>query len=139
MTDPLRTLKYLPWRSLLQVSGLSVVIVILLEVFLSIGFLQSSAIRRTLTTLYTPPLTIFIVFAAAVGVGVLAVYLLERFFPRLTLNTASLWALVPCLALVLFLKSLLPIPFSLVNLSYVQLIAIIVGIFWKGRPHWQSW
>lgn len=136
MTDPLRRLQHLPWRSLLQVSGLTIVIVFVLEFFLSLGYKHSLLIERTLSLLLAPPLGIVILFAAAIGVGALAVYLLDRFFPEVFINTASLWALVPCLALFLVLKSLLPIQ-GLVNLTYPQLIAIVVGVFWKGRPYWR--
>jgi hypothetical protein len=136
MTDPLRRLKYLPWRSLLQVSGLTLLIVMVLEFLLASGATQSSGIYQLLSILYTPPLGTLILFAMGVGVGALAVYLLERFFPQVFINAGSLWALVPCLALFIFLKSLLPIP-ALVNLNYSQLIAIILGVFWKGRPYWR--
>ncbi len=136
MTDPLRRLKYLPWRSLLQVSGLTILIVIILELLLSIGYTQSSSLQRTLSILHQPPLGIVTLVAAAAGVGALAVYLLERFHRQVFLNSATLWALVPCLALVVFLKSLLPVPELLVHLNYIQLIGIIVGVFWKGRPYW---
>jgi hypothetical protein len=137
MTDPLRRLKYLPWRSLLQVSGIAVIIVIVLEFLLALGYTNSSVIRSMLSMLFAPPLGILLILAAAVGVGVLAVYLLERLYQQVRINTASLWALVLCLALVLFVKSLLPLPALLVNLSYIQLMGIVVGVFWKGRPYWQ--
>lgn len=137
MTDPLRRLKYLPWRSLLHVSGLTILIVIVLELLLAMGYTQSPSFQRTLSILHQPPLGIVIVLAAAMGVGALAVYLLERFHRQVFINSATLWALVPCLALVLFLKSLLPMPELLVQLNYLQLMGIIVGIFWKGRPYWQ--
>ncbi len=137
MTDPLRRLKYLPWRSLLQVSGIAVIIVIVLEFLLALGYTNSSVIRSMLSILFAPPLGILLILAAAVGVGVLAVYLLERLYQQVRINTASLWALVLCLALVLFVKSLLPLPALLVNLSYIQLMGIVVGVFWKGRPYWQ--
>ena len=136
MRDPLRRLQYLPWRSLLQVSGLTFVIVTVLEFLLSLGFTHSSAIRSTLSILYAPPLGIVIFMAAAVGVGALAVYILERFYPQLFINKASLWALVPCLLLFLLVKSLLPLP-GLVNFTYLQLIGIVVGVFWKGLPYWR--
>jgi hypothetical protein len=136
MTDPLRRLQYLPWRSLLQVSGLTFIIVTLAEFLLSLGTLHSPLIRNTLSLLFAPPLGILIFMAAAVGVGALAVYLLKRFYPQVLINTASLWALIPCLLLFLFIKSLLPIP-GLVNLTYPQLLGIIVGVFWKGRPYWR--
>jgi hypothetical protein len=137
MTDPLRRLKYLPWRSLLQVSGIALIIVIVLEFLLALGYTNSSVIRSMLSMLFAPPLGILLILAAAVGVGVLAVYLLERLYQQVRINTASLWALVLCLALVLFVKSLLPLPALLVNLSYIQLMGIVVGVFWKGRPYWQ--
>ncbi|HEY9742803.1 MAG TPA: peptide chain release factor 1 [Coleofasciculaceae cyanobacterium] len=137
MTDPLRRLKYLPWRSLLQVSGIALIIVIVLEFLLALGYTNSSVIRSMLSVLFAPPLGILLILAAAVGVGVLAVYLLERLYQQVRINTASLWALVLCLALVLFVKSLLPLPALLVNLSYIQLMGIVVGVFWKGRPYWQ--
>lgn len=136
MTDPLRRLQYLPWRSLLQVSGLTFILVTLVEFLLSLGTLHSPLIRNALSLLFAPPLGILIFVAAAVGVGVLAVYLLERLYPQIFINRASLWALIPCLLLFLLLKSLLPIP-GLVNLTYPQLLGIIVGVFWKGRPYWR--
>ncbi|MCA1993215.1 MAG: peptide chain release factor 1 [Coleofasciculus sp. S288] len=133
----MRRLRYLPWRSLLQVSGQTIVIVILLEVVLTVGYTQSFAIRRTLSLLYAPPLGLVITLMAAVGVGVLAVYLLQRFYPQVLINSATLWALIPCLALVIFLKSLLPLPGFLATLTTAQLVGIIVGVFWKGRPYWR--
>jgi hypothetical protein len=136
MTDPLRRLQYLPWRSLLQVSGLTFILVTLVEFFVSLGTLHSPLIRNTLSLLLAPPLGIVIFMAAAVGVGALAVYLLERFYAQVFINSASLWALVPCLLLFLLVKSLLPIS-GLVNLTYPQLLGIIVGVFWKGRPYWR--
>jgi hypothetical protein len=137
MKDPLRDLKYQPWRSLLQVSGLTIVIVIFLELLLSEVYTQFSRIYSVLSALYKPPLGMVVLFAQAVGVGALAVYLLDRFFPRVFINIGSLWALVPCLALVIFLKSLLPVPgLVITGLNYLQLIGIMVGVFGKGRPYW---
>ncbi|MEQ9671263.1 peptide chain release factor 1 [Coleofasciculus sp. G2-EDA-02] len=130
-------LRSLPWRSLLEVSGITVAIAIVLEIIIGLGFTQSPAIRQMLQFLYTPPLGMIISLMAAVGFGVLAVYVLERFYPQVLINSSSLWALIPCLALVLGLKSLLPLPPFLVSLSYANLVAVIVGVFWKGRPHWR--
>lgn len=136
MTDPLRRLQYLPWRSLLQISGLTFILVTLLELLLSLGTRHSPLIRNTLSLMFLPPLGILIFMAAAVGVGALAVYLWGRYYPQVLINSGSLWALVPCLLLFLLVKSLLPIP-GLVNLTYPQLLGIIVGVFWKGRPYWR--
>lgn len=131
-------LKYIPWRSLLQVSGLTIAIALALEILIALASAQSAAIRRSLFALYRPPLGILVSLAIAFGIGVLAVYLLERFFRRQVLiNTASLWALVPCLALFLLVKSFLPLPIELIRLGYAQIVGIVVGIFWKGRPYWR--
>ena len=137
MSDPMRRLKLLPWRSLLQISTLTTFIVFILELLLVWGFTQSNIIRNTITMLYSPPLGIVMPIAIAVGIGALAVYLCERWLPQVLLNTSSLWALVLCLLLALGLKSLLPLPSLLVNLSESALIGIIIGVFWKGRPYWR--
>jgi hypothetical protein len=131
-------LKYIPWRSLLQVSGLTIAIALAVEILITLISAQSAAIRRSLLALYSPPLGILVSLAIAFGVGVLAVYLLERFFYRqVVLNTGSLWALVPCIALFLLVKSLLPLPIALISLGYEQIVGIVVGIFWKGRSYWR--
>ena len=136
MTDPLRRLKFLPWRSLIQVSALTTLIVVVLEFLLALGYTQTSVIRSTLSILYAPPLGLLMIIASAVGVGALAVYLLERLYRQMVINTASLWALVLCLVVFLLLKSLL-LTSVLVNLSQIQLVGIILGVFWKGRPYWR--
>ncbi|MEQ9480841.1 peptide chain release factor 1 [Coleofasciculus sp. F4-SAH-05] len=130
-------LRSLPWRSLLEVSGITTAVAIALEIIIGLGANQSAAIRQMLQFLYTPPLGIIITLMAAAGFGVLAVYILERFYSQVLINSSSLWALVPCLALTLWLKSLLPVPAFLVSLSYANLVAVLVGVFWKGRPYWR--
>lgn len=138
MRDSLRRLKFLPWRSLLQVSALTTLIVAVLEFLLTLGYTRTSVIRQALSILYAPPLGILVTFATAIGVGAMAVYLLERFYRQVIINTASLWALVLCLAVFLVLKSLLRIlPPVLVDLSEIQLIGIVLGVFWKSRPYWR--
>ena len=137
MANPLRRLKFLPWRSLLQVSALTSIILVVLEFLLTLGYTQSPAIKRTLSFLYTGSLGLLMTFVTAIGVGAIAVYLLERFYQRVIINTANLWALVLCLAVFLLLKSLLPLMSILISLDQLQLVGIIIGIFWKGRPYWR--
>ncbi|MBW4573972.1 MAG: peptide chain release factor 1 [Aphanothece sp. CMT-3BRIN-NPC111] len=137
MTDPLRSLKYLPWRSLLEVAAIATLIVVALEFILGLGYAQSNLIRQALSILYARPLGLLVNVAVAFGVGVLAVYLLERLYKRVIINNGSLWALVPCLALLLLVKSLLPVQPILVDLDQTQLMGILVGIFWQGRPYWR--
>jgi hypothetical protein len=136
MGNPLQRLKYLPWRSLFLLSSLIAVIVTAIDFLVVIGYNYSPVIQRTLTLLYTPPMGTLVDFAFVVGIGALAVYLLENFY-RLSVNTAVLWALVLCLAVCLVIKSLLPLPDVLVKFNEIQLMGIAIGVFWKGRPYWR--
>lgn len=137
MANPLHRLKFLPWRSLLQVSALTTIILIVLEFLLTLGYTQSLAINRTLSFMYAGSLGLLITFVTAIGVGAMAVYLIEKFYQKMIINAANLWALVLCLAVFLLLKSLLPLMPILISLDQLQLVGIIIGIFWKGRPYWR--
>lgn len=137
MSNFLRRLKLLPWREMLQISALVNSIVIGLELFLGWGFTQSRGIRNILTLLYGPPLRILIPFATAVGMGALAVYLLEYWQQKSLLNRNNLWVLALCVLLGLVLKSFLPVLPFLASLSEAALIGVTVGVFWKGRPYWR--
>jgi len=131
-------LKRLPWRSLLQVAALTTVIIAVGEAILFWAFSESFISRNLLKLLLYGPFGILMPVAAAIGLGALAVYLLERQCTQVSINSSNLWALVPCLLLTLWLKSLLPLDsFGLLSLSQPVLIGIIVGVFWKGRPYWR--
>jgi len=133
----LQRLKLLPWREMLQISALVNCIVVGVELFLAWGFTQSQPIRNGVTLLYESSLGILIPFAAAVGMGALAVYFLEYWQQQFLLNRTTLWVLVLCVFLGLVLKSFLPIPPLLASLSQDALIGVTVGVFWKGRPYWR--
>lgn len=136
MSNPLARLKQLPWRSLFLVAILTAIVVTLLE--LAIGFsAQIPGVKPILTTLLFSPLGLLTSLAVAFGVGVLAAYILER-RERTTINTGSLWGLVLCLAIVFLIRGLLPIPVGLFQISYISLVSMTVGLFWKGRPYWQG-
>lgn len=140
MANPLRRLKFLPWRSLFLLSSLVTLIVIVLDLFLWLGYNYSPAIKSAMSLLYGPTLGILVNFAVVVGVGALAVYLLEKIFSKTIVSIPVLWALVLCLAVCLLMRSLLSTPPDiLVNLDdgEVQLIGIAIGVFWKGRPYWR--
>nr|WP_228056394.1 peptide chain release factor 1 [Microcoleus sp. LEGE 07076] len=122
---------------MLQIAALVNSIVIGVELFLAWGFTQSRVIRNVVTLLYGSPLGILIPFAAAVGMGALAVYFLEHWHQQFLLNRTNLWVLVLCVLFGLVLKSFLPIPPVLASLSEAALIGITVGVFWKGRPYWR--
>jgi branched-subunit amino acid ABC-type transport system permease component len=137
MTGPLRRLKLLPWRSLLQVAVLTTLIVIGINLLILLGLTQSVVINKALKLLYSPPLNIFLLLGVSVGIGALAVYLLERLHQQVIINTASLWALVLCLGVTFVIKSFLPLPEFFVSVDEVWLIGVVVGVFWKGRPYWR--
>jgi hypothetical protein len=137
MTDPLRRLKFLPWRSLLQVTALVVVSVMILEFLLGLG-LRVEGVAAGLGLLFTPPWAVITVFAMGLGVGALATWILERLDPPGYISAPTLWALILCLILGLLIKSLLPLPLlNLVRADYLQLVGVVVGVFWKGRRYWR--
>ncbi len=138
MRDPLHRFKFLPWRSLIQISALVTIIVIVLEFLLELGHNRSAVFRNALYLIGRPPFGSLIPLLVALGLGALAVYLLELLHPQLSINTAILWTLVLCVALFLILKSLLPLPANLVNFDQLQLVGLVVGTFWKGRPYWRK-
>lgn len=137
MGDPLRSLKLLPWGSLFQVSAFTTAVVIALELILSFAIEQSSIIRNIGAILYRPPSNLLMTFIIAATVGALAVDFLERLFPKMRITGGILWALIPCLALLLGAKLLLPIPPILIDLNEFQLMAIPVGVFWRGERYWR--
>lgn len=136
MSNPLQRLKYLPWRSLLPVAGITTAIVAAVELVLAWGLTHSPSLYNAFALLYAPPLGTLVSLAFAIGMGALAVYVGER-SNSLIFNASTLWALAFCLLLGLFLKSLLPIPGLIVDLSQFSFLGILVGIFWKGRPYWR--
>jgi hypothetical protein len=81
--------------------------------------------------------SIFLILAIGLGLGALAVHCAERLFPQVRLNGGSLWTLVACVGGELGLLSLLPLPVLLISFSEPMVMAILVGVFWRGRAHWQ--
>ncbi len=138
MANPLQRLTRLPWIPLLLTAVLTTIWVFVAEFFLGIGVERSPLVRKALTLLLSPPLGTITVLAIAAMVGALAVYLLEIVFPNLRINAGVLWALIPCLFLVIFIETHLPLAIvHLVTLSEDRLIGILLGIFVKGRPYWR--
>jgi hypothetical protein len=141
MSNPLQRLSRLPWISLLIAAILTNIWVFVLEFFLWFGAVRFPSLQNVLNLLFSPPLGMIVTVAIGVGVGALAVYLLEIVYPHLIINTAVLWALVPCLVLAIAIKGLtlqsLLLPTSLVGLNETQFLGIILGIFLKGKPYWR--
>lgn len=137
MNHWMQRLKNFPWRSLLQSATLSNLMIAALEILLFWGVVHSPVVSNVLKMLFSPPLGVLTKVAIAIGMGALTVYWLEIWQQRFLLNSSTLWALVGCLLLGLFIKSLLPLPTFLVDLSSLGLMGILIGVFWKGRPYWR--
>jgi hypothetical protein len=135
MSNPLRRLKFLPWTILFQDAALTVLIATLLDIL--IGSLNTPLVRQAYTLLFSPPLGILMLIAVSMAVGALAVYLLEKIFRQVVINAAVLWALIPCLVIMIILKSWLPIPFVLVDANQSSLLGIVLGVFLKGWNYWR--
>lgn len=143
MPNPLRQLKYLPWTSLFIVAGITFVIVTTIELLLGLTYsqldenTQFTIIKVLAATLYSPLLSLFTVGAIGVGIGALAVFLLETVEKRVFINAGVLWSLILCLIIGLIIRNYLPIPALLTGVNQLQLMGIILGVFWKGKRYWR--
>jgi hypothetical protein len=139
MRNPFWRLKSLPWAILLQVALLAVAIATAADLLLTQGL--ALLIANVGSGLLPLLQLLFMVLPIAAGfaVGVLALTILERWFTSVYLDTGVLWALVPCLALVLFAKGFLPIPTGVLILSYPLVVGVLLGIFVVGKRHWRRW
>jgi hypothetical protein len=139
MRNPFWRLKSLPWAILLQVALLAVAIATAADLLLTQGL--ALLIANVGSGLLPLLQLLFMVLPIVAGfaVGVLALTILERWFTSVYLDTGVLWALVPCLALVLFAKGFLPIPTGVLTLSYPLVVGVLLGIFVVGKRHWRRW
>ena len=138
MNDFWYRFKSQPWKDLGLASALTVALAAIAEILIDLCRQNSQVCRNSLSFILISPLGILFVVAAAVGVGALGVYLCENWerVGNVSLNTASLWALVLCLIIVIGVKSFL-IGGLLLGFNEIALIGIMVGVFWKGRPYWR--
>lgn len=143
MANPLRQLKYLPWTSLVIITGVTFASIIALEFLLWLTFnqldegMQSTIINVLAVTLYSPLVSLFTSSAIGVGVGALAVFLLETIKKQVFINAGVLWALILCLIVGLIIRSYIPLPAFLTNINQLQLVGMILGVFWQGKRYWR--
>lgn len=143
MSNPLRQLKYLPWTSLFIVAGITFAIAITLDLILGLTYSQLdegtrfTIVRILAATLYSPIFSLFTIGAIGLGIGALAVFLLETVEKRVFINAGVLWALILCLIIGLIIRSYIPIPALLTDINQMQLVGIILGVFWKGKRYWR--
>ena len=143
MANPLRQLKYLPWTSLIIVSSMTLIIVTTLELVLGLTYDQLNEVTQLIivrilaATLYSPLLSLFTISAIGVGIGALAVFLLETLKKQVFINAGVLWSLILCLIVGLIIRSYIPIPAFLTDVNQLQLVGVILGVFWKGKRYWR--
>lgn len=148
MSNFLRQLKYIPWRSLFIVAGITFAITTAIELLLWLLFNQlaqgtQSDITRTLVFARYLFFLIFLVGSASgVGIGALAVFLLETIDKRVFITANVLWALILCLMIGLAIRVYIPIPninipVILVGANTISLTGIVLGVFWKGKRYWR--
>ncbi|MGB3535924.1 MAG: peptide chain release factor 1 [Microcoleaceae cyanobacterium] len=139
MNNLIQRLKQLPWRWLLQNAAIATLLVMAIELLLksALDLDPSSTVERVLQILYAPPFGLIVPILTAMGMGAFSVYLFEPQKQQYLLNSSTLWALVFCLLLCLWIKSLLPVLPFLTSLSRYAFIGILIGVFWKGRPYWR--
>jgi hypothetical protein len=139
MRNPFSRLKSLPWAILFQVALAAVAIATAADLLLAQGLaLLLGGVGSGLLPLMQ---LLFLVLpvAAGFGIGALGLTILERWFTSVYIETGVLWALVACLALVIFVKGFLPIPTFLVSMAYPLVVGVLLGIFVVGKRHWRRW
>lgn len=143
-----RKLKYIPWRSLFIIAGITFAITTAIEILLWLLFnqldrdSQSEIVRTLVFAPYLPFLIFSTSFASGIGIGALAVYLLETIDKQVFITASVLWSLILCLLVGLVVRSYLPIPdvpipLILIGTSSLHLISIVLGVFWKGKRYWR--
>lgn len=139
MRNPFWRLKSLPWAILLQVALAAVAIATIADLLLAQGLALLLANVGSGLMPLMQLLFMALPIVAGFGIGALGLTILERRFTQVYIDTGVLWALVPCIALVLLIKGLLPIPTALVAMSYPLLVGVLLGIFVVGKRHWRRW
>ncbi len=128
----------LPWMELGQAALLTMLAVLLVEAALPLAAQWIPGVQLVIDLLFGDGLGIFTGLAIPVGVGALAVVCLE-YVDRRGITAGSLWGLVLCLAIAFTIRDVLPVKFRLVEVDYVPLVAMLVGVSWKGQRYWRSY
>ena len=137
MSNPLKPLSRQPWAELVAAGAITMVVAGFLDLGIGFALAFLPELRGIVGLILS--LGSLVRLAVGVGVGILAVWTVERFFaPQVRLDRASLWALVACVFLSLAIATSQPLPLSFLSLGYLQIVGILLGVFWKGRRYWQD-
>jgi len=141
MNDPIQRLKAMPWAGLFQVAALTTAIAIALDLLLIWLLFHSPLTQAAFRLLLAHPLDAIMNVVVYVGIGALAVYLMETVFRKLVINIANLWGLIFCLAVVMTIASMLAtsinLPSFLVGASQGSLMGLVIGVFATTWRHWR--
>lgn len=137
MSNPFRALKYLPWSTLLLSAGLTVLIATAIDILLWYAIAAAPQIGDVL--LESPILQLILFVGAFFGIGALSIVVTSRFFNQVLLRANTMWALIGCVLLLLWVKSISPgIPaLFLRGLDSISLVAVVVGAFTYGKRYWR--
>ncbi|NJM77860.1 MAG: hypothetical protein HC852_21385 [Acaryochloridaceae cyanobacterium RU_4_10] len=133
----MNSLKYLPWRSLFLAAILAVITMKAIDFLLwkSFDYTASSSFAELLSTKMGNLLFLFCEGLAVGGFGVLYLERVGRVGP---IYASTLWALVLCLLISLWLGTFVRIAgLGLVDISELSIMSVILGVFWRGRPYWR--
>jgi hypothetical protein len=134
--NPLQRLKQLPWLPLLQVSAIAVLCVTVVEVALLSLLPEVPALAALFARAMSSVFAIVIIGGITYGLGALGLLFLERLQPTVRPHAGTLWALIACLLLMVWLKTLLPLPI-LFGLDRLALVGVMLGVFTTGRRYWR--
>jgi hypothetical protein len=131
------SLKYLPWRSLFLAAILAVITMKAIDFLVSKSFdyTESSSFAELLSTKIG---NLLFLFCGGLAVGGFGVLYLERMGRVGPIYSSTLWALVLCLLISLWLSTYIPVEGrGLVDISELHVMSTILGVFWRGRPYWR--
>ena len=140
MANPFRSLQYLPWADLLKSAAVTIAIATAIDYLIVMGLV---ALDRSGTVTSIPSGIFFFIatvlpIAIYFAVGALAVLVTSRLFRQVVLTANTMWALVGCILLVLFVRSFLPIPGLFISsIGYLPIMGIAIGTFVYGRRYWR--
>lgn len=123
---------------ILLISTIATLIVAITELLLEQALLNSFGMYAIWDALNENSLGSYLMpFTMALGKGALAIYIGKWQPLRTIFHTSSLWILVLCLHLGIFVKILLGINPLIVDYSNpMTLIGIVIGVFLTGENYW---
>ncbi|MEL7223660.1 MAG: hypothetical protein AAF810_19005 [Cyanobacteria bacterium P01_D01_bin.36] len=136
MANPL---KYLPWSVLLQSAAVTIAIATIADYGLLWVVSKWAESQPVLARQVVSSTIFFALLAAAYGIGALALLITERFFREIVLTAETLWALIGCVVLIYWVRTLLisQVPGLLMQVDIYNIVLITLGVFFTGKRYWR--